>query len=157
MTRNLAAKKPERVAQTRSGGSIDAHVGAHIRMRRMLLGLTQAQLASSIGVSSQQVQLYERGVSPTTASMLYTAAKTLQAHVEFFFEDIPGYRAGQYGTSEASPGGMPPSPEPAFDPLQDGRMQRETRALIRAYYRIKNQDDRRTILDLVRRLGAGQP
>jgi len=67
---------------------IDAHVGARLRARRALLGLTQTALAAKIGVSFQQVQKYERGANRVSASQLWRAAEALQVELTYFFEGL---------------------------------------------------------------------
>jgi transcriptional regulator with XRE-family HTH domain len=74
---------------------VDAHVGARIRLRRKLLGLSQQQLAERLGLTFQQVQKYERGVNRVSASKLYETAQVLQAPVTHFFEGLDGDSAAQ--------------------------------------------------------------
>lgn len=68
--------------------SIDAQVGQRIRVRRQLLGLSQAQLAHAVGVSFQQIQKYEKGTNRISASRLYDVARVLGVSVSFFFEGV---------------------------------------------------------------------
>ena len=68
---------------------VDIHVGARVRMRRKALGLTQTQLADSVGITFQQLQKYERGANRVSASKLYGMAVTLQISVAWFFEGMP--------------------------------------------------------------------
>ena len=68
---------------------VDIHVGARIRMRRKSMGLSQTQLADSVGITFQQLQKYERGSNRVSASKLYGMAVTLQASVAWFFEGMP--------------------------------------------------------------------
>jgi transcriptional regulator with XRE-family HTH domain len=67
---------------------VDLHVGGRVRMRRKLLGVSQEQLADSLGLTFQQVQKYERGANRVSASKLYEIAKTLQVPVAFFFDGL---------------------------------------------------------------------
>ena len=67
---------------------VDIHVGARMRMRRKALGLSQTQLAESVGITFQQLQKYERGSNRVSASKLYGIAVTLQASVAWFFEGL---------------------------------------------------------------------
>jgi len=66
---------------------IDINVGARIRLRRTLLGFSQAKLAASLGVSFQQVQKYEKGINRVGASRLQAIAAVFGVPVSFFFED----------------------------------------------------------------------
>ena len=74
---------------------VDIHVGARIRMRRKSLGLSQTQLADSVGITFQQLQKYERGANRVSASKLYGMAVTLQASVAWFFEGMPPEAEGE--------------------------------------------------------------
>jgi transcriptional regulator with XRE-family HTH domain len=67
---------------------VDIHVGARIRLRRKAMGLTQTQLANSVGITFQQLQKYERGANRVSASKLYGMAVTLQISVAWFFEGM---------------------------------------------------------------------
>ena len=80
-------------ASLRKPSPVDAHVGARIRLRRKLLGLSQQQLAERLGLTFQQVQKYERGVNRVSASKLYETAQVLQASVTHFFEGLDGEAA----------------------------------------------------------------
>lgn len=66
----------------------ERHVGLRIRQRRILLGLTQQQLAELIGVTYQQAHKYERGVNRISAGRLYEIARVLGVGVGYFFEGI---------------------------------------------------------------------
>ena len=67
---------------------IERHVGLRIRQRRILLGLTQQQLAEMIGVTYQQAHKYERGVNRISAGRLYEIARVLGVEVGHFFEGV---------------------------------------------------------------------
>jgi transcriptional regulator with XRE-family HTH domain len=69
---------------------IDAHVGSWLRMRRMMLGMSQEKLGEAFGLTFQQVQKYEKGVNRMGSSRLQHAAHILQVSVPFFFEGAPG-------------------------------------------------------------------
>lgn len=68
---------------------IDVHVGGRMQLRRTLMGMTQEQLAKSIGVSFQQVQKYERGLNRLSASRLFDVCQALGVSITYFFEDVP--------------------------------------------------------------------
>src|ERR1700724_4038882 len=78
----------------RSGNPIDRHVGSRVRMRRMMLGMSQTKLGDSLGVSFQQVQKYEKGSNRIGASRLQHISSILQVTAEFLFEGAPGQRKG---------------------------------------------------------------
>src|SRR5712692_4580458 len=73
---------------------IDKHVGSRVRMRRMMLGMSQEKLGDALGLTFQQVQKYEKGANRIGASRLQNIAQVLQVPVAFFFEGGPG-EAGQ--------------------------------------------------------------
>jgi transcriptional regulator with XRE-family HTH domain len=72
----------------RSTAAIDDHVGARIRERRIMLGLTQQQLAEMIGVTYQQAHKYERGINRVSAGRLYEIARVLNAPITYFYEGV---------------------------------------------------------------------
>jgi len=67
---------------------VDLYVGARLRIRRKVLGLSQTQLAEALGITFQQIQKYERGANRISASKLYEAARLLQSPVSYFFEGL---------------------------------------------------------------------
>ena len=71
-----------------STAAIDDHVGAHIRERRITLGLTQPQLAEQVGVTYQQMHKYERGINRVSAGRLFEIARVLSVPVSHFYEGI---------------------------------------------------------------------
>src|SRR5580698_4275963 len=77
--------KPKR---GRSTGAIDDYVGSRIRERRIMLGLTQQQLAELIGVTYQQAHKYERGINRVSAGRLFEIARVLAVPVGYFYEGI---------------------------------------------------------------------
>src|ERR1700683_3458182 len=82
---------------------IDVHVGARLRLRRTLLGMSQEKLGQAIGLTFQQVQKYERGANRIGASRLYDLSRVLDVPVSFFFEEMAPGAAGATGLSEAAP------------------------------------------------------
>lgn len=81
----------------RSTAAIDDHVGARIRERRLMLGLTQAQLAELIGVTYHQAHRYERGINRMSAGRLFDIARVLTVPVGYFYEGI-----GEEGTGQVT-------------------------------------------------------
>ncbi len=83
-------------ASRRSTGrtqDIDRHVGARVRERRIMLGLTQQQLADLIGVTYQQAHKYERGINRVSAGRLYEIAQVLSVPIGYFFDGLDGQGA----------------------------------------------------------------
>mgnify|MGYP003552263115 CR=1 FL=1 len=117
---------------------IDQHVGKRLRRRRRLLGLTQQQLAESIGVKFQQIQKYECGANRVTASRLYELSVALNVPVNYFYEGLAVQGAS--------------SPANDRDRIAADVMSRkETLELIRAYYKL-GERPRRKLLDLAKAL-----
>src|SRR4026208_2178752 len=123
----------------RSPDPVDRHVGARIRMRRLMLKISQTQLGDALGLSFQQLEKYEKGSNRVGASRLQHIASILQVPVSFFFEEVPVNR------SEPAPISDAPSPESVTALLSttDGLK------LIRAFTSIKNTKIRRCIVQLV--------
>lgn len=127
---------------------VDVHVGARVRLRRTLLGLSQEKLGEAIGLTFQQVQKYERGANRIGASRLYDLSRVLQVPVSYFFEEMSDEVAAK------SPGqlrGMAQEQD-TYEP--DPMAKRETLELVRAYYRIKDPQVRRRVFDLAKALAA---
>ncbi|MBI1188110.1 MAG: helix-turn-helix domain-containing protein [Alphaproteobacteria bacterium] len=123
--------------------AIDLHVGKRLRRRRRLLGLTQQQLAESIGIRFQQIQKYECGANRVTASRLYELSVALNVPVNYFFEGLQSLNA---------PTAQPGAPANDRDLIAaDVLSQKETLELIRAYYRL-GERPRRRLLDLAKAL-----
>src|SRR5579862_7073067 len=68
---------------------IDKHVGSRVRMRRMILGMSQEKLGRALSLTFQQVQKYEKGINRIGASRLQQISRILQVPVSFFFESAP--------------------------------------------------------------------
>ena len=91
--------------RTPMANAIDLHVGKRLRRRRRLLGLTQQQLAESIGIRFQQIQKYECGANRVTASRLYELAVALNVPVNYFFD---GLQAAANPAAPGAPANIPP-------------------------------------------------
>jgi transcriptional regulator with XRE-family HTH domain len=123
----------------KSPNSVDKHVGARIRMRRLTLGMSQTTLGDALGVSFQQVQKYEQGTNRVGASRLQQIATALQVPIPYFFERAPVVPAG----SKMKLGSKMPSPDFATQFLSTS----EGLSLVRAFTRVK---DRRLRLKIVK-------
>jgi transcriptional regulator with XRE-family HTH domain len=120
---------------------VDAHVGHRVRLRRMLVGMSQERLGELLGLTFQQVQKYEKGINRIGAGRLFEVAGILGVPVSFFYEDV---------TSEATAGGFAESDEPP--PVMEFLSSGEGLQLSLAFMRIKDAKVRRRILELVRSL-----
>ncbi len=127
---------------------VDMHVGARVRQRRVLLGMTLTDLADAMGMSFQQVQKYERGTNRIGAGRLYDLARALDVSIEYFFEDMPPEVAASSPAKGRGRSEEPVSCEP--DPMA----KRETLELVRAYYKIEDADVRKRVYELTKTLGA---
>jgi transcriptional regulator with XRE-family HTH domain len=118
---------------------IDKHVGSRVRMRRMMLSMSQEKLGDALKLTFQQVQKYEKGTNRIGASRLQQISQILQVPVSFFFEGSPE-SAGEFGEA--------PSPSYVLDFLatSDGL------ALTKAFMRIDDPKLRRRIVDLVEQI-----
>jgi transcriptional regulator with XRE-family HTH domain len=127
--------------KTKTPNPIDKHVGSRLRMRRMMLDMSQEKLGEAFGLTFQQVQKYEKGMNRISASRLQQAAQILDVSVPFFFEGAPGGH---------KMGGDAPSPAYVneFVSSEDGLR------LIKAFMRIARPAVRHRIVDLVQEIGA---
>lgn len=76
------------------GTDVDRFVGGRIRERRVMLGLSQQQMANLIGVTYQQAHKYERGINRISAGRLYEIARVLSVPVSFFYEGLDDVQGG---------------------------------------------------------------
>lgn len=127
---------------------IDIHVGNRIRLRRTVLGLSQDQLGSLLGLTFQQIQKYERGVNRVSASRIWDVANVLDVDVSFFFEEVGSKVAGQSPRLIAQPKNHL---ESVIDDIKetDPMMRQETIELVRAYYKIRNQQMAKQVYKLL--------
>ena len=119
-------------------GQIDLHLGKRLRRRRRLLGLTQQQLASAVGVRFQQIQKYECGANRISAARLWELAEALEVPINYFYEGLEADAAGE-GSSET------------VKRSEQVLARKETLDLVRAYYRL-GERPRRRLLDLAKSL-----
>ncbi len=110
---------------------VDVHVGKRVRHRRWLAGMTQQQLAESVGIKFQQIQKYETGMNRVSASRLWDIARTLNVPVSYFFE------------------GLDAATQVDSDLPNDILADKEALELVRSYYAIPEQQ-RRRLFDLAR-------
>ncbi len=125
---------------------IDKHVGSRVRMRRMMLSMSQEKLGDALGLTFQQVQKYEKGTNRIGASRLQQIAHILQVPVSFFFEGAPHVAGGPVAV------GMGEAPSPAY--VSDFLATSDGLSLTKAFMRIKNSKLRRRIVDLVEQIAG---
>src|SRR5947209_911831 len=131
----------------KSPNPIDRHVGARVRMRRLMVGLSQSKLADALDVTFQQVQKYEKGANRIGASRLQQLARVLEVPPSFFFEGAPS------GAPPGSPS-LGFSEDPGNTYVIDFLSTAEGLQLNRAFSQIKDPKLRRTVLDLVERIAS---
>lgn len=126
----------------RSPNPVDLHVGARVRMRRRMRGVSQEKLADCLGLTFQQVQKYERGANRISASKLYEIAASLQTPIGYFFEGladpataVEGFANGEGGSEQV---------------VHDFLMTTEGLELAGLFPRLRRGRLRRRFLDLVR-------
>jgi transcriptional regulator with XRE-family HTH domain len=124
---------------------IDKHVGSRVRMRRMMLSMSQEKLGNSLGLTFQQVQKYEKGTNRIGASRLQQISHILQVPVAFFFEGAPT-------VGSARGDGLGEAPSPAY--VSDFLATSDGLALTKAFTRISDSKLRRRIVDLVEQIAA---
>lgn len=123
---------------------IDIHVGARVRMRRLLLGLSQDKLGDELGVTFQQVQKYERGANRIGASRLFEIARVLSVPIGFFFEGMDANTQGGFAEDDQTP------------LVDDFLNSAEGVALAAAFNRINDTKVRRRVLELVRSIAGDE-
>lgn len=132
----------------RRANTIDSHVGARVRLRRMLLGMSQEKLGESLGLTFQQVQKYEKGVNRIGASRLFDLAQVLGVPVQFFYDEIEPLDHH----SHASALGFAERPTESY--VVDFLGSRDGLELNKAFVRITDPKVRRSVIDLVRSLAG---
>jgi transcriptional regulator with XRE-family HTH domain len=127
---------------------VDVHVGARVRQRRTLFGMTQTDLADALGLSFQQIQKYEKGTNRVGASRLYDLSRVLDVSIEYFFDDMPP----KVAASLPDVGRGKAKELPNFD--LNLMTKRETLSLMRAYYKVEDADVRKRVYELTKAVGA---
>ncbi|MGZ2385010.1 helix-turn-helix domain-containing protein [Rhizobium leguminosarum] len=130
----------------KTANAIDSYVGARIRMRRQLLGMSQERLGEQIGVTFQQVQKYEKGINRIGASRLQRIAEVLQTSPSFFFE--------QENSEPLTLQGLDLSAN--MDPVAEFLRTKEGLVLNRAFLKIADSNIRETVIALVKAMAQAE-
>src|ERR1700743_2207903 len=125
------------IVPKKQANPVDTQVGNRVRIRRMLIGMSQEKLGDLLGLTFQQVQKYEKGVNRIGAGRLYEVSRILGVPIDFFDEGVAG-AAG--GFAEASP--------PVMEFVSSG----EGLQLSLAFMKIRDPKVRKRVLDLVKSL-----
>jgi transcriptional regulator with XRE-family HTH domain len=132
-------------SHSRKPDPIDMHVGSRVRLRRMVVGMSQEKLGERMGLTFQQIQKYEKGTNRIGASRLLQLSHILDVPVQFFFEE------GPIGTRVS--GAMMTFAEPKQESyVMDFINTRDGLELNRAFVKISDPRVRRRVIDLVRAL-----
>jgi transcriptional regulator with XRE-family HTH domain len=119
---------------------IDAQVGNRVRLRRMLIGMSQERLGELLGLTFQQVQKYEKGVNRIGAGRLFEVSRILGVSIEYFYEGVNSQLAGGFTEGGSSP--------PVMEFVSSG----EGLQLSLAFMKIKDPKLRKRVLDLVKQM-----
>ena len=135
---------------SRKPNPIDAHVGMRVRLRRMLLGMSQEKLGEHLGLTFQQVQKYEKGVNRIGASRLFDLSRVLGVPVQLFYDEAPSDLI-----DEALTPGFAERPTETY--VIEFLSTREGLELNKAFVKIADARVRRSVVELVRALGGEDP
>ncbi len=125
--------------------AIDEHIGQRVQLRRVMMGMSQKDLASKCGVTFQQVQKYETAGNRIPASRLFELSTALETPVSFFFMGLPGNMP-----EETRSGRRRVADQSSDDPLAKN----ETLQLIKLYWKLPNDGQRQTILKMLKSLNG---
>jgi transcriptional regulator with XRE-family HTH domain len=134
----------ESMMSKKSPNPIDKHVGSRVRMRRMMISMSQEKLGEKLGITFQQIQKYEKGTNRIGASRLQQIATVLGVPVGFFFEGAPVPDGSAKGFSESA--------SPAY--VSDFLATSDGLALTKAFMKVTDAKVRRRIVDLVEAMAA---
>lgn len=125
---------------------VDCHVGKRLKMRRIMLGLSQHDLGDAVNVSIQQIQKYEKATNRISSGRLYAFAKLLMVPVEFFFSEVEN-------TYEFEPKFSLNDEKESFQhnsPIPE----KELINLVRSYSEIKDPSVRKRVVDLLKAMSV---
>lgn len=122
---------------TKKANPIDAQVGNRVRIRRMLIGMSQERLGDLLGLTFQQVQKYEKGINRIGAGRLFEIARILDVPIDFFYDGVNASAEGFAGSGA---------------PVMEFVSSSEGLQLSLAFMKIKDPKVRKRVLDLVKSL-----
>ena len=135
------------ISSSRKSKHVDVHVGKRLKQRRVLLGLSQTELANRLGISFQQVQKYEKAADRLSVSRLADISNVLGINIMYFFNGLPEKVLKQSPKSTATL-----DKEATENTKDDAMTQRETLTLVRNYYEITDKKKRDSIITLCKAL-----
>ena len=142
---NLTLRGPIQMMAKKSPNPTDKYVGSRVRMRRLMLGMSQEKLGEKLGLTFQQVQKYEKGTNRIGASRLQHISQILKVPVSFFFDG-----------AVAKPAEDGSSKPPVADYVSDFLSSSDGLALTKAFTNIKDSRLRRRVVDLVEEIAGEQ-
>jgi len=125
---------------------VDIYVGGRVKSRRLILGLSQEDLAKSIGLTFQQVQKYERGTNRISVSRLVDIGRVLKTSVDYFFDG--SFAIARPGARNMAMKGFSDTRQESLE--EDPLMKKDVLELVRAYSRIKNPQLKKQILEMAK-------
>jgi len=149
--KKATTRRPARERTEPIGGHrpVDEHVGARLRQRRTLLGISQTALGDNVGLTFQQIQKYERGANRIGASRLFEFSNVLDVPIQYFYDEMP-FTVKRTKGRHSGVDSQIPSPAEKGDPL----VRRETLELVRSYYKINEPKVRKRLFELVKATGS---
>lgn len=130
---------------------IDVHVGARLKMRRMIVAMSQERLGEILGLTFQQIQKYEKGTNRIGASRLWEIASALDTQVSYFYDGLPS-RQNEAAARPSPALGL--SEDGAADYVVEFLSTAEGLNLNKAFMRVRDGKVRRRIVELVRALAG---
>lgn len=128
--------------------AIDEHIGQRVQLRRVMMGMSQKDLARICGVTFQQIQKYESAGNRISASRLFELSAALETPVSFFFAGLPGHIEREPRNGHLSK--LHVSDQKGTDPLAKN----ESLQLINLYWKLPNDTQRETVMKLLKALNG---
>ncbi len=126
--------------------AVDEHIGQRVQLRRLMMGLSQKDLAKICGVTFQQIQKYESAGNRISASRLFELSTALETPVSFFFSGLPGNLPEQNRSGKIVKAGE----QKSEDPLSKN----ESLQLINLYWKLPNDDQRKMVMKMLKSLNG---
>lgn len=125
---------------------VDEHIGQRMQLRRVMMGMSQKDLAKRCGVTFQQIQKYETAGNRVSAARLFDLSTALEAPVSFFFQGLPGNLPEETKANRSLHVAEPKQE----DPLSKN----ETLQLINLYWKLPNDEHRKIVMKMLRSLNG---
>lgn len=135
-------------SKTFTPNSVDEHIGQRMQLRRIMMGLSQKDLAKICGVTFQQIQKYETAGNRISASRLFELSTALETPVSFFFAGLPGNMPEETRYNRSSR----VSEQQSDDPLSKN----ESLRLINLYWKLPNDGQRKIVMKILKTLNGAE-